>query len=75
VSGNQLTSLPEEINQQRKLERLDLSNNQFKSLTDQINSLSNNEPFKLDLRGNPMEPAEIDKVRRWLPKAKILFDM
>jgi hypothetical protein len=68
---NQLTSLPESFGNLVQLNMLKIGNNQLTTLPDSIVNLTNLRT--LDLSGNPIPPAEIERIRRMLPNCAITF--
>ncbi|GAB4578448.1 MAG: hypothetical protein Fur0022_11830 [Anaerolineales bacterium] len=68
LQNNQLTHLPAEINQLTHLRELYLGDNQLQHLPD-LSGLQNLEI--LILRGNPLPPDEIARVKAALPHAMV----
>jgi Leucine-rich repeat (LRR) protein len=71
LDDNQLTSLPESIGNLTDLETVWLENNQLTSLPASIGNLTNLN--NLRLKGNPIPPAEVERIRRLLPNCEIQF--
>jgi carbon monoxide dehydrogenase subunit G len=71
IDRNQLTSLPESIGNLGQLQELWLTQNQLTSLPDSISNLTNLR--LLNLYGNPIPPAEIERIRRALPNCQVYY--
>jgi Leucine-rich repeat (LRR) protein len=71
LNSNQLTNLPESIGNLSQLRVLYLQYNQLASLPESIGNLS--QLRELYLENNPIPPAEIERIRRLLPKCNVVF--
>jgi hypothetical protein len=71
LNVNQLSSLPSEFGQLTNLTILNLNGNQLSSLPPEFRKLTN--LTSLDLRDNPIIQAEQEKIKKLLPKCKIIF--
>jgi Leucine-rich repeat (LRR) protein len=68
---NRLSSLPDSIGNLTNLRYLSLAHNQLTRLPDSIANL--NKLRELSLRGNPIPPAEQERIRRLLPNCQVYF--
>jgi Leucine-rich repeat (LRR) protein len=72
VSYNNMTGMPAEIGQLSKLETLNYSYNKITGLPNELANLKNNLK-ELNLTGNPLAQAKIDKLKADLPNTVIIF--
>lgn len=56
----------------KKLQRLELGNNQLTTLPKEIEQLKNLQRLELD--SNPISPKEKERIRKLLPKCEIDFE-
>ncbi|MGE8792255.1 leucine-rich repeat domain-containing protein, partial [Leptospira kirschneri] len=73
LKGNRLTTVPKEIGQLQNLQKLDLKGNRLTTLSDEIGQLKNLQ--KLYLIDNQLSLEEREKIRKLLPKSKIIFEV
>lgn len=71
LSHNQITSLHRRLGDAKSLIELDLSHNRIEKLPTTLYKLRNLKI--LDLRGNSISEKEQEKIKKMIPKAKILF--
>jgi hypothetical protein len=71
LDRNQLTDIPSWIGDLRSLQYLSVSFNRLTKVPPEIGKLSN--LTILDLTGNPMTRDEVEKIRRSLPKTRVVF--
>lgn len=72
VNGN-LSALPSTIGNMKSLRRLVLSKNKLQSMPEEIKELK--ETLKeLEIRDNPINTEELEKIKKWLPKTKLFFE-
>ena len=71
LSNNSIESLPSEIGGMKSLRILLLQNNSVKQLPDEIYSLKKLE--QIHLHGNPIEPNEIEQLRRSMKSVEVVF--
>jgi len=71
LRGNQLTNLPPEIGSLKRLRLLDVSNNRLRSVPSEIAELQ--DLSELVLTGNPLQKTLIEKLRKEMPRTKIVF--
>jgi Leucine-rich repeat (LRR) protein len=71
LTRNQLSSLPESFGNLSQLKWLRLDYNQLTSLPESIANLTNLK--QLILTGNPIPPAELERIRRLLPNCLVTF--
>lgn len=71
LSGRKMPSLTRGVSFVTSLTWLDLSDNNFTELPQEMVALQ--ELKMLDLRGNPLPQEEVDKIRKLLPKADVKF--
>jgi hypothetical protein len=72
LSHNNLTGLPAEIGQLSELEYLEVAYNKLTGLPYELGNLKNLQ--LLDLRGNDYAEADLEVIKRGIPKAIILTD-
>lgn len=66
-----MTGLPAEIGQLKKLEVLDVSNNQLTGLPYELGNLTNLKT--LNLSGNPYSEADLQIIRKGIPNIRIII--
>lgn len=71
LSSNQLTEIPKEIRELRKLSHLNLSNNQLNRLPRTVHRMT--QLTTLNLEGNPLSQEYIHQLKRDLPQTSIIF--
>lgn len=71
LSGRRMPSLTRGVSFITSLTYLDVSDNNFKELPEEISALK--ELKVLNLQGNPLPAGEVDKVRKLLPNADVKF--
>jgi Leucine-rich repeat (LRR) protein len=72
LNNNQLTSLPDSIGNFNYLQIIEVKNNQLTTIPESISKLTNLN--RINLTGNPIPPAEIERIRRLLPNRHVIFD-
>jgi hypothetical protein len=70
--SNRLTSLPDEISRLRSLQKLNLWGNSISSLPESVAGLKY-ALKELDLRANPVNGAERNRIKAWLPQTLLGF--
>lgn len=71
LTDNEITTIPDSIDNLENLEILNLSKNKIKSLPESIKNLTNLK--YLYLRQNPISESEKEKIKNWLPNCEIDF--
>ena len=72
LSGNQLKSIPENIQQLQNLKWLGLGRNQITELPKSLFNLPNLE--WLDISENPITPEKVEEIRKQMPHIKVVFE-
>ncbi|EMO89090.1 leucine rich repeat protein [Leptospira noguchii str. 2001034031] len=72
LKGNQLTSLPKEIEQLQNLQQLDLSKNRFTTFPKEIEQLQNLKLLRL--YSNSFSLEEKQEIQKLLPNCEIDFE-
>ena len=70
--SNQIQEIPEDIAALTQLKYLDFHNNKIQKLPEGLKALQN---LKwINIKENPLASGELEKLRKWLPNAKIYAD-
>jgi Leucine-rich repeat (LRR) protein len=76
LRGNKIKSLPDTIGKLKKLNVLNLKDNQLTSLPNSITNLdeeNGGELYKINLSGNNFSDSEKEKIQKLLPNVEISF--